>query len=71
MMRVNEAARKLGKSESWLRRAELRGLIPKARRDFNGWRVYTEEDVAVLQELLCPTSGGSSNHPSPPDGTGV
>lgn len=55
-MRVNEAARELGVSEAWLRRAELRGQIPKARRDINGWRVYTEADVAALRELLFPAT---------------
>jgi DNA-binding transcriptional MerR regulator len=41
MLRVNEAARELGVSESWLRRADKGGRIPKARRDINGWRLYT------------------------------
>ena len=71
MMRVNEAARELGISESWLRRAELRGRIPKARRDFNGWRVYTEADVAILRELLCPTGNASLNPLSTPDEIGL
>ena len=71
MLRVNEAARELGVSEAWLRRSERTGRIPKARRDLNGWRVYTETDVAVLRELLFPTSNGSQNPPSTPDATGV
>ena len=53
-MRVNEAARELGCSETWLRRAEQSGRIPKARRDVNGWRVYTEVDLAALQRVLVP-----------------
>lgn len=68
-MRVNEAARRLGISEAWLRRAEGRGRIPKARRDLNDWRVYTEADVDVLRELLFPTSAGSLKSPNTPDGT--
>ncbi len=68
-MRVNEAARSLGISESWLRRAEQRGHIPKARRDLNNWRVYTEADVAVLRELLFPTNDGCLKSPATPDGT--
>jgi len=51
---VSETARELGRSERWLRQAEARGKIPKARRDLNGWRVYTEEDVDHLKELLVP-----------------
>ena len=51
---VSETARELGRSERWLREAEARGEIPKARRDLNGWRVYTEEDMNRLKELLVP-----------------
>lgn len=56
LLKVNEVARLLGCSETWLRRAEQRGRIPMARRDLNGWRVYTEADVATLRELLLPTT---------------
>ena len=51
---VSETARELGRSERWLRQAEAKGKIPKARRDLNGWRVYTLEDIAKLKELLIP-----------------
>ncbi|MBI4201205.1 MAG: MerR family transcriptional regulator [Chloroflexi bacterium] len=51
---VNEAARELGVSEAWLRRAEGRVGIPKARRNINGWRVYTVEDIAALRTVLSP-----------------
>lgn len=54
-MRVNEAARELDVSETWLRRAESRGIIPKARRDINGWRVYTQEDIASLRRMVEPS----------------
>jgi len=54
VLTVSEAARQLGRSERWLREAEARGKIPKARRDLNGWRVYTEEDLERLRQLLVP-----------------
>ena len=54
-MRVAEAARALGCSERWLREAEKLGKIPRARRDLNGWRVYTLEDVERLRALLVPS----------------
>jgi hypothetical protein len=54
VFRVNQAARQLGISESWLRRAEERGVIPAARRDFNGWRIYSAEDLRVIKGLLFP-----------------
>jgi len=53
---VTEAARELGRSERWLRDAEAKGKIPKARRDLNNWRVYTEEDIAKIRQLLVPNS---------------
>ena len=56
LLRVNEVARELGISEAWLRRAEQRGRIPKARRDMNGWRVYTEADIASLRQILFPAN---------------
>lgn len=52
---VYGAAQALGCSETWLRRAESRGLIPKARRDLRGWRVYTEADISALKGLLAPS----------------
>ena len=51
---VSEVARILGRSVDWLREAERKGKIPKAKRDLNGWRVYTEQDVVSLQHLLVP-----------------
>ena len=53
-LKVSEVARQLGCSADWLREAEKRGKIPKARRDLNGWRAYTQEDIVGLQALLSP-----------------
>ena len=55
-LRVNDAADELGISGSWLRRAEKRGHIPSAKRDLNGWRIYTEADVALLREKFFPVT---------------
>ncbi|MBD0328419.1 MAG: MerR family transcriptional regulator [Pyrinomonadaceae bacterium] len=46
---ISEAARKLGLSAEWLRRGEKRGSLPLARRDRNGYRYYTPEDVERLR----------------------
>ena len=54
ILTVSEAARHIGRSERWLREAERRAKIPKARRDLNGWRVYTEDDLERLKALLVP-----------------
>ena len=53
-MKVSEASRKIGCSERWLREAEAKGKIPLARRDLNGWRVYTDADVETIKSLLIP-----------------
>jgi hypothetical protein len=55
ILRVIEVARELGVSERWLREAEKKGKLPKAKRDLNNWRVYTEEDLQKLKELLVPS----------------
>ena len=54
IMTVSKAARLVGCSERWLRETEKQGRIPIARRDLNGWRVYTEEDIERLKALLIP-----------------
>lgn len=61
ILTVSEAARRLGRSERWLRGAEVKGKIPKARRDLNGWRVYTERDIETLASLLIPESKHGSS----------
>jgi len=48
---VSEAARELGLSADWLRRGEKRGVFPPAKRDSNGRRIYTVEDIARLRKL--------------------
>ena len=52
--RVSEVARELSVSERWLREAEKTGKLPKARRDINGWILYTEDDIDRLRELMTP-----------------
>ncbi len=47
--RISEAARELGISAEWLRKGEERGFFPLARRDRNGHRYYTQEDMVRLR----------------------
>ena len=54
LMKVAEAARRIVRSERWLREAEAKGKIPKARRDLNNWRVYTEEDIERIETIIMP-----------------
>ncbi len=46
---ISEAARELGLSADWLRQGEKRGALPPARRDRNGHRIYTPEDLECLR----------------------
>lgn len=58
LLTISEAARQLGCSVEWLRMAEPRGKIPRARRDMNAWRRYSLEDIEALREVMFPTSNG-------------
>jgi MerR family Zn(II)-responsive transcriptional regulator of zntA len=46
---ISAAARELGLSAEWLRKGEKRGSLPLAKRDRNGYRYYTEEDIERLR----------------------
>jgi DNA-binding transcriptional MerR regulator len=46
---ISEAARELSLSAEWLREGEKRGSLPKAKRDRNGYRYYTESDIERLR----------------------
>jgi DNA-binding transcriptional MerR regulator len=48
---IGQAASELGVTTSWLRFGERLGALPLARRDKNGWRRYTPEDIQRLRRL--------------------
>lgn len=47
-MTVTEVARKVGVSCKTIRRWEKADKVPKAKKDWRGWRVYFPEDVERL-----------------------
>ncbi len=55
---ISAAARELGLSAEWLRKGERRGSLPLAKRDRNGYRYYTEEDIERLRSRRLPESDG-------------
>jgi DNA-binding transcriptional MerR regulator len=55
---ISEAARELGLSAEWLRQGEKRGVLPPARRDRNGYRYYTPEDILRLRNRRLLGSDG-------------
>jgi DNA-binding transcriptional MerR regulator len=50
VIRISHVAEELGVSPQYLRILEWQGIIPPARRDFNG-RVYSELDIALLRAM--------------------
>ncbi len=58
VLSISEAARELGLSAEWLRQGEKRGSLPLARRDRNGYRYYTDDDLERLRNRrLLPARG--------------
>jgi DNA-binding transcriptional MerR regulator len=49
-VRITEAARRLGVSAQYLRLLEWEGIVPPARRDYNG-RIYSDFDIALLRRM--------------------
>ena len=54
-MRITQAAQLLGLSISTLKRLEKRGLI-RPRKDRNGQRRYTIDDIQAIQALYYPAA---------------
>jgi DNA-binding transcriptional MerR regulator len=48
---ISEAAGELDVTPGWLRFGERLGALPLARRNPNGWRYYTLEDIERLRRL--------------------
>ena len=48
---VNEVAEKVNLSAKTLIRWEKNGKLKPAKRDFKGWRAYTEEDVQNILDI--------------------
>ena len=48
---ISEAADELAVTPGWLRFGERLGALPLARRNPNGWRYYTLEDIERLRRL--------------------
>jgi DNA-binding transcriptional MerR regulator len=58
-MRIADAAQRLSISAGWLRQLERAGRIPRAARDRNGHRRFSEEDVARLRVAIYGTVGNA------------
>lgn len=49
---ITEVATQLGVSPKTIMRWEKAGKVKKAKRDWRGWRIYSEDDVALMKNLL-------------------
>ncbi len=54
ILRIGAVAREVGVSSQTIRSLELRGLI-SPRRDWDGNRVFSPDDIPKIRELLFPT----------------
>ncbi len=50
-MTITEIAKSIGVVPRTILRWEDSGKIKKAKRDWRGWRVYSEEDLGILQSF--------------------
>ena len=57
---VREAAEKLGIPSSTIRYYDKKGLLPFIERSPSGVRVFTEDDIAHLRDLLILKNAGFS-----------
>lgn len=54
--KIKDLALRLDRSILTIKRWEKQGLIPKARKDSRGWRIYTEAEVRDILRLVQATN---------------
>jgi DNA-binding transcriptional MerR regulator len=54
--KIKDLALRLDRSILTIKRWERQGLIPKARKDSRGWRIYTEAEVRDILRLVQVTN---------------
>ena len=56
LYKIKDVALRLDRSILTLKRWEKQGLIPKARKDSRGWRIYTEDEVRKILKRVRETN---------------
>ena len=51
-MTLTEIAEKIGVATKTIIRWEKSGKIQKSKRDWRGWRIYSENDLHELEEMV-------------------
>ena len=54
--KIKDLSLRLDRSILTIKRWERQGLIPKARKDSRGWRIYTEAEVRDILRLVQATN---------------
>jgi len=54
--KIKDLALRLDRSILTIKRWERQGLIPKARKDSRGWRIYTEAEDRDILRLVQATN---------------
>jgi len=54
--KIKDLALRLDRSILTIKRWEKQGLIPKARKDSRGWRIYTDAEVRDILRLVQATN---------------
>jgi DNA-binding transcriptional MerR regulator len=54
--KIKDLALRLDRSILTIKRWERQGLIPEARKDSRGWRIYTEAEVRDILRLVQATN---------------
>lgn len=63
--RIREITQRIDRDKSTIIRWENFGLIPKARRDSRGWRIYSAEEIDAIVERVKRTNYFQENDGSP------
>ncbi len=56
LYKIKDLALRLDRSVLTIKRWEKQGLLPKARKDSRGWRVYTEAEVQAILKRVRETN---------------
>jgi len=54
--RISDIARRVDRSNTAVVRWEKLGLIPKAKRDSRGWRIYAKDQIDAIVERIQKTN---------------
>ncbi len=57
---IQEVAENVGVSKTTLHRWLRRGRVPEPRRDRNGWRIFTAQEVEAIRSCVEETKRASA-----------